>query len=309
MQHFQSLDPLHLQDAWITIGSFDGVHLGHQKIVNQLTRQAHAQQHTAVVVTFFPHPAVVLGKGANVGYLTTPEERAELLGELDVDVVVTLPFTRELASFSANEFMQRLVDHLGVRHLLVGYDFALGRGREGNVERLREIGQSLGYTLDVHHPVEADHTPISSSHIRKLIRAGEVQAAANLLGRNYKVTGTVVHGDGRGKALGFPTANLDYWNERVMPANGVYVTWIWIDGIRYPSVSNFGLRPTFDQVPETPLLEGYIIDYAGDLYGKTVELEFITYLRPELKFDSVADLIEQMHRDTQKSLEVLQYER
>lgn len=309
MQHFQSLEPLQLPDTWITIGSFDGVHLGHQKIVKQLTRQAHAQQHMAAVVTFFPHPAVVLGKGVNVGYLTTPEERAELLGGLDVDVVVTLPFTRELAAFSAQEFMQLLVNHLGVHHLLVGYDFALGRGREGNVERLREIGQSLGYTLDVHDPVESDHTPISSSQIRRLIRAGEVQAAANLLGRNYKVAGTVVHGDGRGKALGFPTANLDYWNERVMPANGVYVTWIWIDGIRYPSVSNLGLRPTFDHVPETPLLEAYIIDYAGNLYGKTVELEFITYLRPELKFNSVAELIEQMHRDTHQSLEVLQYER
>ena len=156
MQHFQSLDPVQLTDAWITIGSFDGVHLGHQQILKQLTRQAHAHHQPAVVITFFPHPAVVLGKGASVGYLTTPEERAELLGEQGVDVVVTIPFTHELAALSALEFMQLLCEHLGVRHLLVGYDFALGRGREGNVDRLREIGQSLGYALQVIDPVESE---------------------------------------------------------------------------------------------------------------------------------------------------------
>ena len=309
MQHFQSLDPVHLHDAWITIGSFDGVHLGHQQIVKQLTNQAHAHQQTAAVVTFFPHPAVVLGKGANVGYLTTPEERAELLGEQGVDIVVTIPFTRELAALSALEFMQLLCEHLGVRHLLVGYDFALGRGREGNVERLREIGQSLDYALQVVDPVKSGSIPISSSQIRRLIRAGEVQDAAKLLGRNYKVAGKVVHGDGRGTDLGFPTANLEYWNERVMPANGVYATWTWINGVRYASVSNLGIRPTFDPVPETPLLEAYVIDFAGDLYGKTVDLEFAAYLRPELRFTTIDGLIEQMHRDTQKSLEVLEYER
>jgi len=309
MQHFQSLDTVQLNDTWITIGSFDGVHLGHQQILKQLTRQAQAHQQPAAVVTFFPHPAVVLGKGASVGYLTTPEERAGLLGEAGVDVVVTLPFTRGLAALSALEFMQLLSNHLGVRHLLVGYDFALGRGREGNVERLREIGQELGYELEVISVVTTGDTPISSSQIRRLIRAGEVRDAARLLGRNYYVDGKVVHGDGRGKALGFPTANLDYWSERVMPANGVYATWTWVDGVRHPSVSNLGLRPTFDVVPEAPRLEAYIIDYSGDLYGKSVGLEFAAYLRSELRFNSVDDLIEQMHRDTQKSLEVLEYER
>ncbi len=309
MQHFQSLDPVQLTDAWITIGSFDGVHLGHQQILKQLTRQAHAHHQPAVVITFFPHPAVVLGKGASGGYLSTPEERAELLGEQGVDVVVTIPFTHELAALSALEFMQLLCEHLGVRHLLVGYDFALGRGREGNVDRLREIGQSLGYALQVIDPVKSGSIPVSSSQIRRLIRAGEVQDAAKLLGRNYKVSGKVVHGDGRGTDLGFPTANLEYWNERVMPANGVYATWTWIDGVRYASVSNLGIRPTFDPVPVTPLLEAYVIDFAGDIYGKTVDLEFAAYLRPELRFTTIDGLIEQMHRDTQKSLEVLEYER
>lgn len=309
MQHFQSLDPVHLKHSWVTIGSFDGVHLGHQKILKQLVNGARAQKDPSVVVTFFPHPAVVLGKGTNGGYLTTPQERAELLGEQGIDVVVTLPFTRELASLSALDFMQLLHDHLGIERLLVGYDFALGRGREGNVERLREIGGHLGYQLEMLQPVEVDGAPVSSSQIRRLIRAGEVEKAATLLGRLYAVEGSVVHGDGRGKALGFPTANLETWEEQVMPANGVYATWAWVDGVRHPSVSSFGLRPTFKSDSTVPRLEAYLMYYSGNLYGKNLRLEFAAYLRPELRFESVDALIEQMNHDTIKSLEVLGNER
>lgn len=305
MRHFFSLDPVKLENTWITIGTFDGVHLGHQKIVSQLVQSAHAQENPAAVVTFFPHPAVVLGKG-NGGYLSTPEERAALLGAQGVDVVVTMTFTPELASLSALEFMQLMKQHFGLVHLQIGHDFALGKGREGNFERLREIGEELGYEVEAHEPVEIDGTVVSSSQIRKLLREGLVETASRLLGRWYSVSGTVVHGDGRGKLLGVPTANLDYWKEQIIPAYGVYATWAWIDGIRHPSVSNLGLRPTFENAPTIPLLEAHLLDIQQNLYGKTVNLEFVSRLRPEVKYESVDALIDQMNLDKQNALEVLE---
>ncbi len=305
MQHFLSLDPVHLNNTWITIGSFDGVHIGHQKIVKRLVQGAHAQGHLATVVTFYPHPAVVLGK-SNGGYLTTPEERANLLGDQGVDYVVTIPFSWELASLSALEFMRLMKNHLGLKRLVIGYDFALGRQREGNFTRLLEIGKQLHYSVGVHEPVEIDGSPVSSSQIRKLVREGEVESAARLLGRWYFVDGSVIHGDGRGKALGIPTANLAFWQERVMPASGVYATWAWIEGIRHPSVSNLGLRPTFDNNAVVPQLEAHLLDFDEDLYGRTVRLEFVSRLRPEVRFESINALIEQIQRDKHKASEVLE---
>lgn len=305
MQHYYSLDPVKLENSWITIGSFDGVHLGHQHIVTQLVKSAHTQNKPAAVVTFFPHPAMVLGKG-NGGYLSTPDERAELLGEHGVDVVVTMAFTTELASLTAVEFMLMMKKHFSLNHLMIGYDFALGKGREGNFDRLREIGVELGYEVGAAEPVEIDGVPVSSSLVRKLLRDGQVESAARLLGRLYSVSGSVVHGDGRGKLLGFPTANLEYWQERVMPASGVYATWAWIDGVRHASVSNLGLRPTFENVPAFPQLEAHLLDFDRDLYGQTVRLEFVNRLRPEVRFASVDELIDQVTRDKQKAMEVLE---
>jgi len=309
MQHYLSIDPIHIEGSWITIGSFDGVHLGHQKIITQLVENAHLVGNPAVVVTFHPHPAVVLGKTVNGGYLSSPQERADLLGNLGVDYVLTLPFTRELAALSALDFMTLLTRHLGIRHLLVGYDFALGRQREGNVDRLREIGAELGYDVSAFTPVESDGIPISSSQIRRLIRAGEMQPAANLLGRFYSVDGKVVHGDGRGKSMGFPTANLEYWDERVMPANGIYATRAWLDGICHSSVSNLGIRPTFENTPPLPLLEAYLMNFSGEIYGKTLRLEFVARLRPEIKFSSIEELMDQMNRDKVEAMEVLDHVR
>lgn len=305
MEHYFSLDPVILDNAWLTIGSFDGVHRGHQQIVKQMVQNAHAQNKAAAVVTFFPHPAMVLGKG-NGGYLTSPEERAELLGAQGVDVVVTMTFTRDLASLTALEFMQLMKKHFGLQRLTIGYDFALGRGREGDFRRLSEIGTQLGYEVGTHEPVEIDGTLVSSSQIRKLLREGQVEAASRLLGRWYAISGEVVHGDGRGKLLGVPTANLDYWQERVMPASGVYATWAWIEGERHPSVSNLGLRPTFENTPAFPQLEAHLLDLNQDLYGKTVHLEFVSLLRPEVRFASVDALIDQMNLDKQQALEVLE---
>lgn len=306
MQHYYSIHDLHIPNSWATIGSYDGVHLGHQAIIRRLVSGARKAGMPSVVVTFHPHPAVILGKIKHVNYLTTPDERADLLGELGVDVVLTLPFTRQIADLSAEEFMQLLSAHLGIRHLCVGYDFALGRGREGNVARLRELGRQMNYDLVVIDPVEnGSGAPVSSSLIRRLISEKQMAEAAALLGRYYRTAGTVVHGDGRGKRLGFPTANLKIWSERLMPANGIYATWTWIDGVRHESVSSLGVRPTFANQSPTPLLEVYIMDWNSDIYGKEIQVEFVQFLRPEERFPSADALIVQIQADIRAAREVL----
>ncbi len=306
MQHYYSIHELHIPNSWATIGSFDGVHIGHQAIIRRLVAGAGKAGLPSAVVTFHPHPAVILGKINQASYLTSPEERADLLGELCVDVVLTLPFTRQLADLSAEEFMRLLCAHLGIRHLCVGYDFALGRGREGNVPRLRDLGRQLGYDLVVIDPVvNGSGAPVSSSLIRRLISEGQMLQAASLLGRTYRIAGVVVRGDGRGKKLGFPTANLKVWPERLMPANGIYATWTWIDGVRHESVSSLGVRPTFENQSPIPVLEVYIMDWSKDIYGKEIEVEFVQFLRPEVRFPSAEALIVQIQADIRAAREEL----
>lgn len=306
MRHYYHIESVHIPRSWATIGSFDGVHIGHQEIIRRLVAGARAAGLPSVVITFHPHPAVVLGKVNHASYLTTPDERAELIGELGVDLVLTIPFSQKLAQLSAAEFMEMLTAHLGIRHLCVGYDFALGRGREGDVDRLRELGKQMGYELVVLDPVEnGNGKPVSSSLIRRLIGEGQMPEAARLLGRYYRTSGTVVRGDGRGRQLGFPTANLDVWDERVMPQTGIYATWTWIEGVRYESVANLGVRPTFENQPSSPLLEVYILDWDRDLYGQEIQVEFVERLRPEERFPTVNALVEQMHKDVQAAKEVL----
>jgi riboflavin kinase / FMN adenylyltransferase len=307
MQHYRNLDDLQLEHAWGTIGVFDGVHRGHQVILKQLVSNARAANVKSIVITFFPHPAVVLGKNNLPSYLTSPDQRAELLSQMGIDIVLTLTFDKDLASKSALDFMQMLQNHINLQRLFVGVDFALGRGREGDISRLSEIGDQLGYTLKVVEPLLEGGERISSSQVRRYILDGNMPFAARLLGRNFSVDGLVVPGDGRGKSLGIPTANLDYWLERVMPASGVYATWAWVDGIRLPSVSNLGTRPTFENAPPQPRLEAHLLDYNQDLYGKTVQLEFVERLRPESRFSSVDALVEQVHLDIKSAKEVLKH--
>jgi riboflavin kinase/FMN adenylyltransferase len=305
MQHLRSLSPLHLTGAWVTIGSFDGVHRGHQALIRELVDGARAAGRPSVVVTFFPHPAKVLRGLDGPFYLTHPDRRAELLTELGVNVIVTLDFTRELAALSAEAFMEGLAAHLGVERLLVGQDFALGRGREGTVTRLTEIGRRLGYSLGVFQPVLDDQDVVSSSQIRALLQTGEVARAARLLGRCYRVQGKVVPGDGRGRTIGIPTANLSIWDEQVLPAGGVYATRTLVEGILYPSVTNIGFRPTFENGPASARVETHVLELNRDLYGLELDLEFVERLRPEKRFPSVDDLIHQIHSDIQRAREVL----
>ncbi len=305
MQHFRSIDQVALRESWLTIGVFDGVHRGHQAILRQLVAGAHQAGLPAVVLTFHPHPAVTLGKAKNFKYLTLPDEKAEALGQLGVDVVVTHPFTLEVSDVPAEEFMQLLNARLGLQALWVGYDFALGRGRGGDISRLTELGVDLGYMVHTVEAVADELGIISSRGVRNLVTEGRVAEAAAALDRYYSLSGPVVHGDARGRRIGIPTANVDIHPEKVVPANGVYACWAWTLGKRHPAVTNIGVRPTFEGGEPALRVETHLLDENKDLYGGEVNLEFVQRLRDEMKFPSVEALVEQIHADINKTREVL----
>ena len=305
MIHYRSLEEVSLLNSWLTIGVFDGVHRGHQEILSNLAADAHRNGAPAVVLTFWPHPAVVLGKRYDLKTLTTPEERAELLGAQGVDVVITQPFTPDFARLSAEEFMRRTSLSLGLRSLWIGYDFALGHNREGNLERLIELGKEFGYEVQAVGPVKNGSDVLSSSLIRRRIREGNVSRAAENLGRYYALSGPVIHGDGRGRKINIPTANIDYPKDKVIPANGVYACWAWIGEEKHPAAINIGINPTFTPDKQTPNVEAHILDFNRNLYDQELKLEFVQYLREELKFDSVEALLEQIHADIIQTREIL----
>src|SRR5512138_1405806 len=304
MQHYNSLEEVNLNNAWLTIGVFDGVHRGHQQIIQKLTTGAHADEAPAVVLTFDPHPASVLS-GHEIRCLTLPDERADLFGQLGVDVVITQPFTKELSTVTAYEFMARLKRHLGLQHLLIGYDFALGKGREGNAARLTEIGSELGYTVEVVPALSDESGVISSTEIRKLIELGNVAEAARLLGHPYSLHGPVVHGDGRGKTIQVPTANIAYSHEKMIPARGIYACWAYLGDEKYGAAINIGINPTFTPDKQTPNVEVHLLDFRQEIYGEDVRLEFVTRLRDELKFNSVDVLLEQIRKDVELTRKIL----
>ncbi len=305
MQHYHSLEEVNLQNSWLTIGVFDGVHRGHQEIIKKLTTGAHANDAPAVVLTFTPHPASVLS-GQEIKCLTLPDERADLLGKLGVDVVITEPFTRELSTVTAHDFMSRLTRRLGLQHLLIGYDFALGKGREGNAARLTEIGFELGYALEVVSALSDKSGVISSTEIRKLIEIGNVAEAAHLLGHPYGLHGPVIHGDARGRTINVPTANIGYSTEKMIPAKGIYACWAHLDDRKYQAAVNIGTNPTFTPDKRSANVEAHLLDFRREIYGEEVQLQFVARLRDELKFDSVDKLLEQIWEDIEDTKRILQ---
>jgi riboflavin kinase/FMN adenylyltransferase len=304
MQHYHSLEEVNLQNSWLTVGVFDGVHRGHQQIIEKLTTGAHANDAPAVVLTFDPHPASVLS-GHEIKCLTLPDERAHLLGKLGVDVVITQRFTRELSTVTARDFMLRLKHQLGLEHLLIGYDFALGKGREGNATRLTEIGRELGYAVEVIPALSDESGVISSTEIRKLIEVGNVAEAGRLLGHPYSLHGPVIHGDGRGRTIDVPTANIAYAHEKMIPANGIYACWAYLNQVKYRAAVNIGINPTFTPDKQIPNVEAHLLDFHGEIYGEDVQLEFIARLRNELRFRSVESLLEQIWKDVEETKRIL----
>jgi len=300
-----SLRDASINHAWLTIGSFDGVHLGHQHLIKKLVDGAHAVGAPAVVLTFHPHPVVVLRGKIGAIYLTLPEERADILSGLGVDMVIMEPFTRELAQTSARDFIKRLNNRLGLNHLLIGHDFALGRGREGNFDVLSKLGLEYGFEVEEVEVVQSQGEIISSSQIRLLLEAGDVNRAGQWLGRPYLVSGKVISGDRRGRSIGFPTANLSVTPGKILPTSGVYACRAWVDGQVWGGATNIGVRPTFDGQGSALHLEAHLLDYSGDLYGQTISLEFIERLRGEVRFPDIQALIAQISQDVQQTRDLL----
>ena len=304
MLHYRSLEEITLPGAWLTVGVFDGVHRGHQQIINRLVAGAHKNELPAVVLTFDPHPAKLFGR-SDIKLLTLPGERARLLGQYGVDAVVTHPFTRNVADTTAYDFMKYLKERMEVSHLLVGYDAALGKGREGDAARLTEIGLELGYTVETVSALSGERGVISSTEIRDLVVVGEVEEAARLMGHPYSLQGMVAHGDHRGRSIGFPTANLEYAREKVIPAGGIYACWAYVGNEKYKAAINIGTNPTFTPDRQTLNVEAYLLDFDRDIYGEMLRLDFAARLRDEEKYDSVDALIKQINADVEQTREIL----
>lgn len=282
----------------VAVGVFDGLHRGHRALIGRAVARAAGDR--CVAVSFDPHPDLVLAKEFRALPPLTPiPEKQARLAAMGAELRV-LPFTRELASLDPETFVRtHLVEPFRPRWLVVGEDFALGRGRAGNVERLRAIGRAEGFEVEAVPLLADEGGPVSSSRIRSALGDGRVALAARLLGRRFSLSGLVVHGDGVGRKLGWPTANLRLHEEKCLPALGIYAVWARIDGAgdRLPGAMSIGIRPTFGGQAVT--LEVHLLDWDGDLYGREVEVEFVDWLRPELRFEGVEALIEAIGADVE----------
>jgi riboflavin kinase/FMN adenylyltransferase len=277
--------------AAVTLGVFDGVHLGHRHLIAELQRRADQRGLASGVVTLHPSPIQVLRPEVRVAYLSSLEERIELLASTGVTFVAPLTFTSEVAELSAYDFLALLHGALDMRYLLMGPDNAFGRGREGTPERVAEIADELGFEVEVlDRPLAGtgDDARVSATAVREALAAGDMETAAALLGRPYSLRGPVVRGHERGRGIGFPTANMAVTPDRALPAFGVYVTRSYAAGGTYASATNIGINPTFDD--ERPSVETYLLDFEGDLYGRELRIELLHRLRGEAKFGSVDEL-------------------
>ncbi|TMC70545.1 MAG: bifunctional riboflavin kinase/FAD synthetase [Chloroflexi bacterium] len=290
--------PVHL-----AIGVFDGVHLGHRALIAHLARGARQDGARAVAATFDPLPIQTLAPGAPASALSDVGERVRLLREAGADAVVVFRFDEAFAKLSADEFVDRVRGACDIRRIVVGPDFHFGRRAEGDVEKLRERGKRDGFVVDVVTPIVIDGAIVSSTRIRNLLLAGDVEAAARLLGRPYSVRGRVVHGAKRGRALGFPTINLALPKERLLPRDGIYAMWAEMGERRFKAAASLGVRPTFGGGER--VLEAYLLDYTGELYGEEVEVAFVKRLRDEIAFASPSELAAQIARDVEETRRAL----
>ena len=273
----------------ITIGVFDGVHRGHRYLIETLRERARARDLASAAVTLHPSPVQVLRPQVRIAYLTSLEERIELLRATGVDAVAPLTFTSEVAELSATDFLALLHSTLDMRYLLMGPDNAFGRGREGTPARVAEIGREIGFEVEVlEAPLDGDDGRVSATRIRDALSEGDMELAERLLGRPFALRGPVVRGNERGRTIGYPTANMAVTPDRALPAYGVYVTRATVGGRTHASATNIGVNPTFGD--PLPSVETYILDFEGDLYGRELRIEVLHRLRGEMKFDGVAAL-------------------
>jgi riboflavin kinase/FMN adenylyltransferase len=290
--------------ACVTIGNFDGVHKGHQKLIELTCSRAKAQGLVSVVVTFDPHPLQVLRKGAAPPFITLTEQKLELISQYGPQVCLLLEFTMEMARLSPEEFVRKyLVDGLRMRELIIGYDYHMGKGRSGNFETLTQLGTRYGFAVDRLDPVTIDDAVVSSTRIRDLVQSGQVWAVRPLLGRFYQVRGQVVHGMNRGgRLLGFPTANIKLVDE-LFPMPGVYAIWVELGGEVRMGVANIGINPTFGN--DALSVEAHILDFSGDIYGADIRVHFVQRIRDERKFSGIDELKARIARDVELGRRIL----
>jgi riboflavin kinase/FMN adenylyltransferase len=283
------------KDSLITIGVFDGVHIGHQHLIAQLKNMAEKQGLISVVITFSQHPQEILTPGSHPPFLSDAGEKATLLKKEKVDAVIVLTFTPELSQLTAREFVNLLQTKLRMKGLVIGPDFAMGKNSEGNIDNLRKLGQEMGFSVTVIPPVKNNGDIVSSTAIRRSLADGDMPKVERMMGRPFSLHGRVIHGKGRGKGLGFPTVNLNILPGQALPSDGVYATRAHISGKEFPSVTNVGTNPTFGTNERT--IEAYLLEFQDDLYELEVKIDFVCKIRDEIEFANVEDLKTQITSD------------
>lgn len=289
-----------LPETVAAIGFFDGVHKGHQTLIKEAVQEAKQTGRKSAVISFHPHPSVVLKKdAAKVEYITTVKEKAEMFETLGVDFLYIITFNKELSLLSPQTFIDHFIVELNIQHLVAGFDYSFGHKGAGNMQNITEYSQGRFTTKEMEQ-YSYQNEKISSTRIRKLLAAGDVSEVAPLLGRTYNVSGIVIHGDKRGRELGYPTANIEVSDEKLLPKQGIYAVTIDVKGKIYQGMASFGVNPTFIEGRANPLLETYIFDFAEDIYEEAVQVYFHQFIREEQKFAGKEEIIAALERDESK---------
>ncbi len=306
IQHLPPQNPLPYRRSVLTIGSYDGVHRGHKRIINNLKQAAKGYQAASALVTFYPRPKALLRIQEQDDYLTTVEEKLLIFQELGLDIAAVLPFTRQFAQTPARDFARQLVEAFHPIELWIGPDFRMGKDRQGDIPHLKELGREFGFLVKVIDQQLADGEVISSTRIRAELAVGRIREVTRLLGNQSFFLGKVVMGCQRGRTIGFPTANVAVAPEKLLPADGVYAVWIRVDNKVHPAVANIGVRPTFDDAERA--VEVHIFDFQQDIYGQQVRVDLVERLRPERKFSGLEALKARIELDSKKAREILSAE-
>ena len=308
MKIYQGIEQFEkLEKAVVTTGTFDGVHIGHRTILNRLIEVAKKMKGESVLLTFYPHPRMVLQEDAELRLLNTIDERTQLLEKAGIDHLIIHPFTKEFSRTTSLEFVRDLlVNQIGTKKLVIGYDHHFGRNREGSFEHLKEYGPVYGFEVEEIPAQDIDDVNVSSTKIRKALVAGDVKTANNYLGHNFQLNGIVVHGNKVGRELGYPTANIDLQNKyKLIPAEGIYAVKVRLKDESYNGMLNIGRRPTINSGNGEVSIEVNIFDFKKEIYGEKIQLELIERIRDEKKFDSKDELIAEMQKDQVKCERIL----
>ncbi len=289
----------------VAIGVFDGVHRGHQYLIKKMVRRAKALKGTSIVVTFFPHPAHVLNPKISLPFIVSLAHRLKLIEALGVDVCLVIHFTKRFSQVSAGQFLTgHLLRLISPREVFIGSNFRFGKNRTGDIRLLKKFGQRHGFKTNSILPVKKNGQVVSSTRLRHLIAAGKINLAGQMLGRPFSILDTVQKGDGRGKLLGFPTANINPARQSSLPPRGVYLAQVVLENEKFNAMVNIGLRPSFKRKNNEVTIEAYIFDFRRNIYGRDIEIKFLRYIRPERKFPSKEKLINQLIKDEKKARKI-----